>query len=63
MDAELTLRVARAQAWARAKGELDAMLHAFFQYVPNSAVEGQHARLDAVVNSFINTVEEEGLHE
>lgn len=51
----------RAQAWERAKGELNSMLHTFMS--PENANEGQFDKFDEVLEIFIKDVEGNGLHE
>ncbi len=52
------LRVMRYMAWARAKGELDAVLHSYW-----GAEEYNYLRMQELVSSFIDSVESEGLQE
>lgn len=61
MTDENILRVLRAQAWERAKGELRAVAATFFG--EPSAREGQFDAFDAAVNDFVAKVEDEGLAE
>jgi hypothetical protein len=60
MTDERVLRCLRAQAWSRAKGELEAMLDTFYA---DTSSEGNFRRLDDAKNEFVRFVEDEGLHE
>ena len=57
------LRTLRAQAWARAKGELEAVLHTFTKGIENSAEPGQYEKLDSQIDQFVKCVEQTGLIE
>lgn len=57
IDPEILLRTQRQMAWARAKGELDAMLCTFWND------DEAFTDLDAVVKEFIAKVDGEGLAE
>lgn len=57
MSDESLRRILRAQAWARAKGELEAILVTFVG--EKDAFEA----MDALVKAFVNNVEDNGLAE
>lgn len=66
MDDIRILQAMRAAAWARAKGELEAMLATFYSHsggIDDTARPKQFLELDLEVRRFINTVEENGLEE
>lgn len=56
---DFTVKVLRAQAWARAKGELEAMLYTF--YSPNYNTLEQFQGADEAVKAFIKHIEDNGL--
>lgn len=58
---DLILRTLRAQAWDRAKGELEAVRSTFWG--PGSCHEGQFENLSAAISEFVTHVEDEGLAE
>lgn len=58
---ETVLRTLRAQAWIRAKGELEATLTTF--HGPDTARPGQFDKLERAIQVFIYEVEHNGLHE
>lgn len=60
MDENL-IRILRAQAWERAKGELRAVAQAFVG--TESAREGQFGDYDNLMETFINEVESRRLAE
>lgn len=55
MDSQV-IKILRAQAWQRAKGELQSVLHTYFN-------DENFERMNDVTESFIAHVEEEGLVE
>lgn len=57
MEEGLTIRTLRAQAWQRAKGELNAVLQTYWVETP------RYSQMLDLVNRFIKTVDEEGLAE
>lgn len=54
---EKTVRTLRAQAWARAKGELEAVLVSYWGEMD------KYRLMNELVEKFIKTVEDEGLAE
>ena len=54
------LRTLRAQAWERAKGELQAVLHTYWDGPGN---DQKFREMDAAVKQLISTVEDNGLAE
>jgi hypothetical protein len=61
MTEENILRALRMQAWARAKGELEAVAATFFG--PDSSSEDQFDRFDSERERFITYIEDNGLEE
>lgn len=62
------IQALRAQAWQRAKGELQAMLQTFHPgdgsaSAPATAPDGNFNELDMLINDFIEKVEDNGLAE
>jgi hypothetical protein len=55
-NTQALLSAMRAQAWERAKGELNAVLAAFVGH-------GKFEAMDKAVADFISTVEDDGLFE
>ena len=52
------LRVLRAMAWERAKGELNAMLHTYYP------LDGmRYDQFSTQLHKFIRQIEQNGLHE
>jgi len=51
------IRTLRAQAWQRAKGELQAVLHTYF------GERDRFEAMDSAVQELIKTVEDDGLAE
>lgn len=62
-DPNRVIQVLRAQAWERAKGELQAMLNTFYATDEGNCRPGQFNALDNAINLFVNHVESEGLEE
>lgn len=58
MTDERVLRTLRAQAWARAKGEIDAMLNTYW-----SETTDKYREVDKVTRDFIKEMEDRGLAE
>jgi len=54
------IRTLRAQAWERAKGEMQAMLATFW---PEARRAGQFEELDKMIAEFVENVENNALHE
>jgi hypothetical protein len=61
MEDSRVLRALRTQAWERAKGELNSMLHTFYT---NSSVssDGQYNAFANRLNEFIRDIEDNGLN-
>lgn len=57
---ERILRTLRAQAWERAKGELNSMLQTYWDGHGN---DQPFRDMHAAVKEFVATVEDNGLHE
>lgn len=60
MEDERVLRTLRMQAWARAKGELNAVLQTFWD---GHGKDDQFKAMDKAVSDFIAHVEDRGLAE
>ena len=60
MGDERSLRTLRMQAWARAKGELNAVLQTFWD---GHGKDDQFKAMDKAVSDFIAHVEDHGLAE
>lgn len=61
---ELIIRMLRAQAWERAKGELNALRHTFCSEMDNNNLlyeAGKLDKFDALLAQFIKNVEDEEL--
>lgn len=54
-------RILRGQSWERAKGELQSMLCTF--YTPENARPGQYDEIEEAITEFIQSVENNSLHE
>jgi len=54
-------RAMRAQAWERAKAELQSVLCTF--HGAHDSTDGQFDELDAKITAFISEVEKKGLHQ
>lgn len=61
MDEDMIIRMMRAQAWQRAKGELEAVLATY--YSPRFNSQEQFDEMDKAVREFIKHVEDNGLAE
>jgi hypothetical protein len=61
IDLTIITRVLRAQAWERAKGELQSVLWTF--HSPYGSNKEQFEELDALVENFIKAVEDKSLNE
>lgn len=59
-DCTDVIRVLRAQAWQRAKGELNSMLESFHR---DTASPDQFVQLDETIAEFVKIVENHGLQE
>ena len=62
MSDENVIRILRAQAWERAKGELNAVLQTYISGT-QSTQDGHFEKMDKLVADFISTVEGDGLAE
>lgn len=54
-------RMMRNQAWERAKGELKSILWTF--HGKKDSFSGQFDKFEALLEDFVNKIEENGLHE
>lgn len=62
---ELIIRIQRAQAWERAKGELNALRHTFSSMMDHGTIlyeAGKLDKFDALLADFVKHVEDEELH-
>lgn len=55
------MRLLRAMAWERAKGELKSMLHSYYNASPGG--DDNFEKMNSLTKEFIVRVEENGLHE
>lgn len=65
MEDSRVIAILRAQAWEKAKGELNAMLHTY-HYIPIKGTPksgSKFERIDKAINLLIKYVEDHGLHE
>ena len=60
MDDEKIIRTLRAQAWDRAKGELDAILSTFYD---GYGRDDQFREMDTAIKEFVKKVEDKGMAE
>ncbi len=60
MSESKEIRVMRMQAWCRAKGELDAVLHSYWG---DQGEDGSYQEMDKLTKQFIKAVEDNGLQE
>ncbi len=61
INAEDISRILRVQAWNRAKGELTSMLTTYYGEA-NGGIN-QYEEISALIEEFIDSVENNGLHE
>lgn len=57
MSEERAIRNMRHMAWERAKGELRSMLHTYWD------ADERHDQIEKEMSDFIESVEQNGLHE
>lgn len=63
MSNERTERMLRAQAWERAKGELNSMLHTYYpRYHNGKEIPNNYAALENAMTHFIKLVEDHELY-
>lgn len=62
---ELIIKIQRAQAWERAKGELNALRHTYASMLDHGTVLVESGKFDnftRLMEGFIKAVEDEELH-